>query len=203
MIYHGYDKELFNENISTERIRNTLSKFKIQNSKFIIYVGAIQPRKNIETLIEAYEIIKKNFSDLKLAIAGDLGWQYGPILEKIKSTEGVIYLGKFRTKDLPALLRGAEAFVLPSLYEGFGLPAVEAMACGVPVIAANNSSLGEILRESGLLYKPNNPIELAKSLREVLENATLKNQLKERGLERVKDFSWDKCARETLDWLKS
>jgi len=203
VIYHGYDKELFNENISTERIRNTLSKFKIQNSKFIIYVGAIQPRKNIETLIEAYEIIKKNFSDLKLAIAGDLGWQYGPILEKIKSTEGVIYLGKFRTKDLPALLRGAEAFVLPSLYEGFGLPAVEAMACGVPVIAANNSSLGEILRESGLLYKPNNPIELAKSLREVLENATLKNQLKERGLERVKDFSWDKCARETLDWLKS
>ena len=140
---------------------------------------------------------------MKLAIAGDLGWQYGPILEKIKSTEGVIYLGKFRTKDLPALLRGAEAFVLPSLYEGFGLPAVEAMACGVPVIAANNSSLGEILRESGLLYKPNNPIELAKSLREVLENATLKNQLKERGLERVKDFSWDKCARETLDWLKS
>ena len=148
-------------------------------------------------------MVKKDFPDLKLVIAGDLGWLYKSILEKIKSTDGVIFLGKFKTKDLPVLLQGAEVFVLPSLYEGFGLPALEAMACGVPVVAADNSSLGEILEGSGVLYKPNNASELAKALRDVLGSATLQNQMKERGLERVKDFSWKKCARETLDWLKS
>jgi glycosyltransferase involved in cell wall biosynthesis len=205
VIYHGYDKELFNENISEEKIKKIRSQFSILNSQFIIYVGAIQPRKNIETLIDAFELLRKEekYKNLGLVIAGDLGWLYAPILEKIKSTDGVIYAGKFMTKDLPALLRGAEAFVLPSLYEGFGLPAVEAMACGVPVIAADNSSLGEILGKSGVLYKPNNAEELAKSLREVLGNATLQNQLKEKGLERARDFSWEKCACETLDWIKS
>jgi len=202
VIYHGYDKEMFNDDIALDQIKKINTKYKIPDTRYIIYVGAIQPRKNIETLIDAFENIKKDFPDLKLAIAGDLGWHYGPILEKIKSTEGVLFLGKFKTKDLPALLKGAEVFVLPSLYEGFGLPAVEAMACGAPVVAADNSSLGEILGGAGVFYKPNNAIELAKALRQVLENATLQNQLKEKGLERVKQFSWEKCARETLEWLK-
>jgi glycosyltransferase involved in cell wall biosynthesis len=203
VIHHGYDKNLFNENISEEQIKKTQSQFSNLNSRYIIYVGAIQPRKNIETLVEAYGMIKKDFPGLKLAIAGDLGWMYELILRKIKSSEGVLYLGKFETKDLPALMRGAEAFVLPSLYEGFGLPALEAMACGVPVVAADNSSLSEILGGAGVLYKPNNPEMLANALREVLGNAALKDRMKEKGLERAKDFSWEKCARETLEWLKS
>ena len=205
VIYHGYDKELFNENISEDQIKKVHSQFSILNSQFIIYVGAIQPRKNIETLIEAFEILKKEnvFQNMKLVIAGDLGWLYAPILEKIKSVEGVVYVGKFKTKDLPALMRGAEAFVLPSLYEGFGLPVIEAMACSVPVIAANNSSLSEIVGGSGLLFDANDAGELAGSLKKILEDDDLRNSLRQRGLERAKDFSWEKCARETLDWLKN
>jgi len=205
IIYHGYDKNLFNENISPEEIKKINTKYQILNTRYLIYVGAIQPRKNIETLIEAYKIIKKEkgLENLKLVVAGDLGWLYLPILEKIKSTEGVIYAGKFKTKDLPALMRSAEVFVLPSLYEGFGLPAIEAMACGVPVVAADNSSLSEIVGQSGILYQPNNAARLAKALREILENSTLQNRLREKGLERARDFSWEKCAKETLEWLKS
>ena len=203
VIYHGYDKDLFNENISKEEINKIRLRYGLRVSRYVIYVGAIQPRKNIETLVGAYKMVKENFPDLKLIIAGDLGWHYEPILEKMKATDGVIYLGKFKTRNLPALFWGAEAFVLPSLYEGFGLPALEAMASGTPVIAADNSSLGEILGRAGLSYKPNNAKELTKSLREVLGEGTLKNQLKEKGLKRAKDFSWEKCTRETLDWLKS
>jgi len=174
-----------------------------QNSKFILYVGAIQPRKNIETLVEAYKIVKKEngLGDLKLVIAGDLGWLYEPILKKIKSTEGVIYAGRFKTEDLPALLRGAQVFVLPSLYEGFGLPVLEAMACGTPVIVADNSSIAEVAGEAGLLFDAYSSQNLAGSLKKILENDKLRYDLRKKGLERVKSFSWEKCARETLEWL--
>jgi glycosyltransferase involved in cell wall biosynthesis len=203
VIHHGYDKELFNEKISLDKIRKINTKYQIPDAKYIIYVGAIQPRKNIETLIEAYKIIKKekNLKDLKLVIAGDLGWQYEPILEKIKSTGSVIYTGKFETKDLPALLAGAKVFVLPSLYEGFGLPVLEAMACGTPVIAANNSSLVKIVDNAGLLFNVYSNQNLAEALKKILENDKLRGDLRRKGLERAKDFSWEKCARETLEWL--
>ncbi len=203
VIHHGYDKELFNEDFAKKEAEKVLSKYPIINSRYIIYVGAIQPRKNIETLIEAYLKIKKDFPELKLIIAGGLGWLYNIILEKIKSSPGVVYIGKFETRELPVLLDKAEAFVLSSLYEGFGLPALEAMACGTPVVAADNSSLSEIIGEAGILYKPNEPEALADALREVLGNTALKNQLKKRGLARAAHFSWKKCARETLEWLKS
>jgi len=215
VIYHGYDKELFNKNTSPDEIKKINSKFKMatppllpeakayQNSKFILYVGAIQPRKNIETLVEAYKIVKKEngLGDLKLVIAGDLGWLYEPILKKIKSTEGVIYAGRFKTEDLPALLRGAQVFVLPSLYEGFGLPVLEAMACGTPVIVADNSSIAEVAGEAGLLFDAYSSQNLAGSLKKILENDKLRYDLRKKGLERVKSFSWEKCARETLEWL--
>lgn len=205
VIYHGYDKELFNENIPEGEIKKTKSKCQIPNARYIIYVGAIQPRKNIKTLIEAYEIIRKenDLGDLKLVIAGDLGWFYEPILEKIKSTEGVIYAGKFKTEDLPALVAGAEVFVLPSLYEGFGLPVLEAMACGTPVAAADNSSLTEIVGEAGLLFDAYSSQNLAEVLKKVLESDKLRDDLRHKGLGRVKDFSWEKCARETLEWITS
>lgn len=203
VIYHGYDKELFNENISEEQIKETNIRCQVPDTEYIIYVGALQPRKNIGTLISAYEIIKKDFPALKLVIAGDLGWLYESILTKMEAVEGVLYLGKFKTKNLPFFLRGAQVFVLPSLYEGFGLPVLEAMACAIPVVAADNSSLSEIVGEAGILYKPNNAEALASALRKVLESPALQNQLKKKGLERAKCFSWEKCARETLEWLKS
>ncbi|MDI6777809.1 MAG: glycosyltransferase family 1 protein [Patescibacteria group bacterium] len=204
VIYHGYDKDLFNENFSLDEIKKTNTKYQIPYTKYIIYVGAIQPRKNIGVLIDAFKFLRRveSYKDTGLVIAGDLGWLYDDTVSKIKKTKNVFATGKFETKDLPALLRGAEAFVLPSLYEGFGLPAIEAMACGTPVIAANNSSISEITGGAGLLFDAYKSEGLAGTLKKILESAKLRDDLRKKGLERVKDFSWEKCANETLEWLK-
>jgi glycosyltransferase involved in cell wall biosynthesis len=205
IIYHGYDKDLFHENISAEEIKKINTKYKIPNIRYILFVGTIQPRKNIETLLESFKTLRRKeaHKDLNLVIAGCEGWLAENIVEKIKKTPGAIMTGKFETADLPALMAGAEVFVLPSLYEGFGLPALEAMACGTPVIAADNSSLGEIVGSSGLLFEAKNVEQLTQILQDILENNELRNTLRERGLERVKEFSWEKCAKETLEVLCS
>jgi glycosyltransferase involved in cell wall biosynthesis len=205
VIYHGYDKDLYNENVSLERIKSAKAKYKIEYSRYLIYVGALQPRKNLKVLVDAFESIRrdKSYKDIGLVIAGDFGWLYEDFVEKTKNRQNVTIIGKFETKDLSSLISGAEAFVLPSLYEGFGLPILEAMACGTPVIAADNSSLSEIVGDSGLLFEAYNWEELAESLKKLLNNDKLKNDLQKKGLEKVKFFSWEKCARETLDWLKS
>jgi glycosyltransferase involved in cell wall biosynthesis len=204
VIYHGYNKKLFRENISPNEIEKTKNRYGLHASRYMIFVGTIQPRKNIEILLEAFAILKREekYKPLKLVIAGSSGWLSDNIIEKIKKTADVIMTGKFETEDLPALLAGAEVFVLPSFYEGFGLPIIEAMACGTPVVAADNSSISEIAGDSALLFNPKSADNLAKILRDILENENLRNNLRKKGLERVKDFNWEKCARETLEWLK-
>lgn len=167
VIYHGYDKELFRENISQEEIEKVKKRYALRVARYVIYVGALQPRKNIKTLVEAFESLRmeESYKDLELVIAGDLGWMYENLLRKIKDNPKIIATGKFETKDLPALIAGAEVFVLPSFYEGFGMPVLEAMACGTPVIAANNSSLAEITGDAGLLFDAYKSEELAETLK--------------------------------------
>ena len=100
------------------------------------------------------------------------------------------------------LLKNADVFLFPTFYEGFGLPVLEAMACGTPVVAADNSSLSEVAGDAGLLFDPNSGQKLADALLEILNNEKLRDSLQKKGLERVKNFSWEKCARETLEWIK-
>ena len=203
VIYHGYDKELFRPNVSDQKIKIIISKFKIQNSKFILFIGTIQPRKNINTLLEVFEKLRRieKYKNLGLVVAGSPGWLAENIAEKIKSVPGAMMTGNFKTEDLPALLSAAEIFILPSLYEGFGLPILEAMACGTPVAAADNSSLREVLKDAGLLFDPYSSERIAKVLLEILENDKLRCDLRKKGLARAKDFSWEKCTRETLEWI--
>jgi len=205
VIYHGYDKDLFHENISREKIEKIKKRYMLHVLRYILFVGTIQPRKNIETLLEAFEILRKKqeYKDLGLVIAGSPGWMAENIVEKIKKTPGAIMTGKFETEDLPALIAGAEVFVLPSLYEGFGLPVLEAMACGTPVAVADNSSLGEVIGDAGVLFDPYSSEKIAGALMDIFENEKLRNALREKGLERVKKFSWEKCAQETLNFLRS
>jgi glycosyltransferase involved in cell wall biosynthesis len=205
VIYHGYDKDLFRPDITEQEIQRVNSKFKIQNLKFILFVGTIQPRKNIETLLEAFEVLRRreDYKNLGLVIAGCSGWLAENIVEKIKKTSGAVMTGKFETEDLPALIAGAEVFVLPSLYEGFGLPVLEAMACGTPVVVADNSSLREVIEDAGLLFNPRSSDKLADALFGILDNDKLRDSLQKKGLERAKYFSWEKCARETLEWIKT
>lgn len=203
VIHHGYDKGLFHENISHDEISRVKKCYMLHVSRYMVFVGTIQPRKNIGTLLEAFKILRREEKqkDLGLVIAGSEGWLADPIVQEIKKAPGVVMTGNFKTKDLPALLAGAEVFVLPSLYEGFGLPVIEAMACGTPAVVADNSSLAEVAGGAGLLFDSKDAKELAKKIRQVLEDQNLRNNLREKGLARAKNFSWEKCAGETLEWL--
>lgn len=171
------------------------------NYPFILYVGTLEPRKNIPTLLKAYYKLKKQGIKHKLVITGKRGWKYKSIfetIEKLNLQKDVIFTGYVPDEDLPGLYNAADLFVYPSLYEGFGLPPLEAMACGTPVITSNTSSLPEVVGDAGIMVNPYNVDELANAMYEVLTNDGLREELSKKGLERAKLFSWKKCAKEHL-----
>ncbi|WP_421077859.1 glycosyltransferase family 1 protein [Methanothermococcus sp. Ax23] len=171
------------------------------NYPFILYVGTLEPRKNIPTLLKALYKLKKMGTKHKLVITGKKGWKYKSIfetIEKLNLQKDVIFTGYVPDEDLPALYNAADLFVYPSIYEGFGLPPLEAMACGTPVVTSNTSSLPEVVGDAGIMVNPYDVNELAKAMYEVLTNDGLREELSKKGLERAKLFSWKKCAEEHL-----
>jgi glycosyltransferase involved in cell wall biosynthesis len=212
VIYHGFDPELFQKKISEEKIEEINTKYQILNTKYILYVGALQPRKNLEVLIEAFDSVKSlprtvlGSSDLKLVLAGGKAWMWEGIMDRIAHSaysNDIIVTGTISFSDIVSLYRSAKAFVFPSLYEGFGIPILEAFASKVPVISAKNSSLAEIGGDAVLYFDEKNSEDLASKIKNVLENEDLRKDLIEKGNEQIKKFSWDKCARETIKFIKS
>lgn len=204
VVHHGFTYELFEQKTSIHEDEKILSKFKIQKSKFILYVGAIQPRKDLVTLIAAFEQIAKKHPEMKLVIGGDKAWQWEETFKRIEESpvkEKIIITGKLPFVDVPVLYRNAAVFVFPELYAGFGIPLLEAMAAGVPVVSANNSSLVEVGGDSALFFESGNVFELTTKVEAVLSNEILRGQMIEKGKAHVKNFSWEKCAAETLDIL--
>jgi glycosyltransferase involved in cell wall biosynthesis len=175
---------------------------------YVLYLGTLKPSKNIEGLVEAFASIMNSefkIDNLKLVIAGKKGWMYESIFEKVKKLglqEDVIFTDFVPEEDKPGLIMGAKVFVLPSFWEGFGLDALNAMACGVPVVVSNVGSLPEVVGNAGVLVDPESPESIARGIKEVLLAPTTKyNSLKGAGLTRVKEFSWEKTARKTLEVL--
>ncbi len=169
--------------------------------RFILYFGTLEPRKNIEAIIRAYEygVARREsvFMKHSLVIAGSCGWRYRSILRAIRNSpvrERIILTGFVADSDRPALYALATLFVYPSVYEGFGFPPLEAMASGVPVITSNASVFPEIVGTAGILTDPQNPEELYQAMREVLGDRALQETLRIRGLERARQFSWSKAA---------
>ena len=202
VIHHGYDCELFSDHISMHAQNEILSELEIQNSKFILYVGAIQPRKNLGTLIAAFEKIKKTHGDFKLVLAGAPAWQAEATLDAIAASphnNDIIVTGTLPFDHLPVLYRSAAVFVFPSLYEGFGIPVLEAMATGVPTILADNSSLREVGGEAAIYFETENPENLSEKIDSVLSDDALRSSMIEKGLRHSANFSWEKCAAKTLD----
>lgn len=171
--------------------------------RYILYVGNPEPRKNLQMLLYAYRSLPKNLQErYPLVLAGAKGWHTNEIKKTLRSfhKDGkIISTGYIPQALLPDLYRGASLFVYPSLYEGFGLPVIEAMACGVPVITSNTTSLPEVVGDAGVLVNPYDIDELREALHELLINEKMGSEMIERGLERAKLFTWEKCARETLD----
>jgi alpha-1,3-rhamnosyl/mannosyltransferase len=169
---------------------------------YILYVGTLEPRKNLPMLVESYRrLVETRAIKEHLVLAGKLGWGYEALLRQMNmpALRGKVHLaGYVDQKDLPAVYAGARHFVYPSLHEGFGFPPLEAMACGVPVISTQTSSLVENLREAAELVEPNDMDGLADTMRRVLTDNVLWAALRTQGLERASRYRWDQTARETL-----
>lgn len=201
----GYDSERFKV-VSKEKVKKILDKYKVRQN-YVIFVGTIQPRKNLIRLIDAF----KEIDNIKLVIVGKTsgqgrsGWMFEEILKhpkKLGIEEKVIFTGFVPTEDLVPLINGAEAFILPSLYEGFGIPVLEAMACGVPIIASNNSSLPEVVGKAGVLINSTSVEDIKGAILKVTQDKTFQEKLSKDGLDQVMKFSWEKMAREVITVLE-
>jgi glycosyltransferase involved in cell wall biosynthesis len=167
---------------------------------YILYVGTVEPRKNLKVLIRAYKDIKRKY-DLALVIAGGPGWYHKDIVSYPKELgiEGdVIYTKYVDETSLLYLYRHASVFVYPSLYEGFGLPPLEAMACGIPVLISDIPSLREVTGDAALTFNPKDHEELAHLLDRVLSSESLRMDMKNNGLRRSSEYSWEKVVRATI-----
>ncbi|MGM0367981.1 MAG: glycosyltransferase family 4 protein [Actinomycetota bacterium] len=201
VIYHGVDKS-FKKDISKDEINRVLKKYNI-NSSYLLCVSSIEPRKNFERIIEAFsQIIKTGkYKALKLICVGGKGWKNTAIYKKVKEKnmeEKVRFLGFIEEGDLIPIYKGAKLFLYPSLYEGFGLPVLEAMAARVPVITSNVSSLPEVAGDAAVMVNPYEEKEIYDAIAGLLENENRIKDLIARGTDNIKRFSWEKTARQTL-----
>ena len=177
-----------------------MDKFGIKGD-YILFVGTLQPRKNIVRLIEAVSKIK----DINLVIVGKKGWQYEEILSAPKDfniEDRVRFLDFIEDKDLPMLYKNAVCFVLPSLYEGFGLPVLEAMSYDCPVLTSNVSSLPEAGGDAAIYFNPEDAYDISEKIEKVVSSPKLREEMIEKGRKQIKKFSWKKSAEETLNVLK-
>jgi glycosyltransferase involved in cell wall biosynthesis len=168
---------------------------------YLLHVGSVARRKNLVRMIEAFDSISGAHPDIRLILAGRLSYGHEEVLKRVSGSESasrVLFPGYVAREDLPALYGAAEALIFPSLYEGFGLPALEAMACGTPVVASSSSSLPEVVGEAGLLFDPGNSRDIAAAIDRVLCDAGLRERLSSAGPARAAEFSWRRTARETL-----
>jgi glycosyltransferase involved in cell wall biosynthesis len=168
---------------------------------YILYVGALESRKNLPRLLEAYARLRAWSPQWRLVIVGARKWKFSPIFDTVQrlALEGhVTFTGYVADEHLPALFTGADLFAFPSLYEGFGLPVLEAMACGAPVVTSNTSSLPEVAGDAALLVDPYDVEQIAQAMWLVLSQPALAAQLRAKGLARAAQFTWERTARETI-----
>lgn len=177
-------------------------KYKLGTAPFILHVGTLEPRKNLPFLVRAFALAKKNHHiEAKLVITGKKGWYYEglfQLVDELKLHEDVLFTGYVEDEDIPALYNAAKIFAFPSLYEGFGLPPLEAMASGTPVISSNTSSMPEVIGDAGILLPPENEVTWAAALVDLLTDEKKWQTCREKGLVQAKKFSWERCAQETI-----
>jgi len=192
-IPHGYDRALFKV-AHYEKIDDTLP------TDYILFVGSIEPRKNLCNLLKAYGMLPGHIKrDFKLILAGPEGWKNREIINLLKQMRGdVRYLGYTDGKGLVSLYRNARCLVYPSFYEGFGLPPLEAMACGCPVVVSDVASLPEVCGDAAYYVNPYNAESIAEGMEKVLTEENLRQSLIKKGLERVKPFTWERSAIEHI-----
>ncbi len=200
VIYLGADKKYF-LHPDKEKIETIKKKFKTGN-KFFLHVGTINPRKNLEFLVKAFSNIVGENDNWNLVITGKKGWYYDNLFKLVKDKgleQRVIFTGYVDDNEKHVLYWGAGALVFPSVYEGFGLPPLEAMSAGVPVISSSTSSMPEVIGDAGILLDPADEESWSKTMLELTRLSDLRRKLSVLGIERAKQFRWEETARQTIE----
>ncbi|MBT4722701.1 glycosyltransferase family 4 protein [Candidatus Falkowbacteria bacterium] len=203
VIWNGYDDEKYRP---IEGARQKLKEKYNITDPFVLFVGRIELKKNVPRLVEAFAKYKQKYPDdkHKLVLVGVKGLTFPLVEEKIQKyniEKDIIFPGWVSDDDLPLFHNSAALFAFPSLFEGFGIPIVEAMSCNCPVICSNTTSLPEVAGDATLMFDPENVDEISSRIEQVLQNETVAESLVVKGEQRCKLFSWKKCAEETLDFL--
>lgn len=183
------------------KIDRILDKYYI-NSRYILHIGTLNPRKNLDFLIRVFNRVHKLMPDVKLVIAGKKGWHYESLFELVRHLgleKYVIFTGYIDDAEAPYLYSAADIYAFPSIYEGFGLPPLEAMSCGTPVIASNTSSIPEVVGDAGILISPTDVESWIKALLRLLRNDNERKEMSAKSLTRAKQFSWTKTANKTIE----
>lgn len=195
---NGVDFSIYHPNYTEEEVKKVKEIYHIDGS-YLLYLGTLEPRKNIERIVQAYAKLKDEVHGVpKLVLAGRKGWMYDSIFKSVSNLgleKDVIFTGYVDEKDAPILISGSELFIFPSIYEGFGMPVLEAMACGTPVLTSNITSLPEVVGNSGLLVNPFNVGEIKSGIKLLLENDDLRDKYIGEGLEKAKIYSWNQSVK--------
>lgn len=196
---NGVDLDLYHPGYNDKIVTEVKSRYRI-GGDYLLYLGTLEPRKNIERIIEAYSLLIQETDKEKiplLVIAGGKGWLYDSIFETVKKLrieDRIIFTGYVDEKEVPVLMKGARAFLFPSLYEGFGMPPLEAMACGTPVISSNTTSLPEVVGEAGLLVDPLDTASIKEGMKKIIEDKGLAEELGRQGRKRALNYTWRNSA---------
>ncbi len=191
--------------IEDKQVLESINKKYNLPDKFLLYLGTIEPRKNVARILEAYNKISNDIGELKLVICGSYGWGAHEVyktLDRLKLKDKVLFTGYVDEIDKPALYSAAQAFVFPSLYEGFGLPPLESMACGTPVVTSDISSLPEIVDDAGIKVDPLDINQIAEGILSIIKDRELAEKLRFKGLERSKQFTWKNTAKQMVEVYK-
>jgi glycosyltransferase involved in cell wall biosynthesis len=203
-VTHLAAAEHFHPVLDSQIITDTLQKYRIPATPYLLSLCTLEPRKNLSFLIRCFTkiILDNQTLDLNLVLVGVSGWKNNDIFQAARENpilrSRILFTGYIPDEDLSAIYSGATAFVYPSLYEGFGLPPLEAMQCGTPVITSNTSSLPEVVGDAGIQIDPKDEDALCQAIIELLNNSELRKTLSKKGIDRSRKFSWSKCADETL-----
>lgn len=190
----GVDRKRFHAHYHKDQIEKVKEKYGLEG-EYLLYVGTIEPRKNLKRLIEAYAQLPRKVP--KLILAGKKGWFYKEIfqtVEKLGIKKRVKFLGYVADRDVPLLIAGAKCFLFPSLYEGFGLPPLEAMACGVPVVTSNTSAIPEVVGDAAVLIEPDQVESIQQGILQVMERESLQKQMVEKGIQQARKFNWKRTT---------